>query len=135
MLWLVDAGPTEGQLYDRLMSLRWVAARALEHGTYSYRSSADDSPATRALAERIEIREAPALDALQPATLAANVELVTTERTHRIEHRRAPTADPGTRGARGWTLLNDEAALREKFTVLAGDSLGQADEVLALLRP
>jgi 2-methylcitrate dehydratase PrpD len=115
------------------MSLKWVAARALETGSYNYATSAEDSPATRSLAARISIVHDRALDALLPATLAADVELRTAAGSERVAHWRATDADPTTPGPRARTLNPDEAALEAKFKALAGDARGSLDELLAVL--
>ena len=122
----VAAGPREGGLYDRLMSLRWVLARALELGHYDYPEAVADSPSTLELAKKIKLLHDPALDALLPGTAAVNLEVHGAAGVRRIEYRRPSASDPEPHGAavsgvpRGWTATLDETALRRKFLRLIG---------------
>ena len=122
----VAAGPREGGLYDRLMSLRWVLARALELGHYEYPEAVADQPSTFELAKKIELLHDPALDALLPETASVNLEIHGSPGVRRIEYRRPSAADPLPRGTavgdvlRGWTATLDETALRRKFDRLVG---------------
>ena len=119
MLSLVDGGPDAGHLYDRLMSLRWVTARAIEQGRYDAADAGTDSQVATQLAQRIEIIHAPMLDELQDQ-LAADIELRSEAGIQRIEYRRGIDAEPSTPGPRGWTSTLDVIALEEKFLALVG---------------
>jgi len=123
----IAAGPHEGGLYDRLMSLRWVLARALELGHYEYPDAVADQPSTLELAKKVDLIHDPALDALPPGTAAVNLEVHGARTVRRLEYRRPTGSDPPTRGTtvsgallRGWTATLDESALRRKFDQLIG---------------
>jgi 2-methylcitrate dehydratase PrpD len=120
MLALVADGPKSGHLYDRLMSLRWAAARTLLSGSFAAVDAGRDGPDVMELARKIEIIHDAQLDSLT-AELAADVEMTTDDGcTRRIAYRRAIGDEPGSPGARGWTRMLDEAALLGKFRSLAG---------------
>lgn len=132
MLSLVATGPTSAHLYDRLMSMRWVLARALELGRYDAADAGNPSRIANRLAERIEILHEPALDRLNDQ-LAASIELrARGGGVQRIDYRRAIDAEPPTAGPRGWTRRLDRAALAEKFETLTGGG-SRFDSVLALV--
>ena len=114
--WLVDQGPEQGGLYDRLMSLRWVVARALEQRHYGADVDLGPAPRTAALARRIEIAAAPELDDLPRDTIGANVELALRNARHRLEYRRLAGAPPA--GPVGWTLQLDRPRLQAKRAAL-----------------
>ncbi len=118
----VGAGPREGGLYDRLMSLRWGLARALELGHYDYPDAVADNPSTIALAKKIELIHDPALDALLPETAGVGVEIYGSRGMRRIDYRRPSRS--GRTTPRGWTSELDEVALYRKFEQLAGPSSG-----------
>ena len=131
MLSLVASGPTTAHLYDRLMSMRWVLARALELGHYDARDAGKASGIATALAERIDIVHAPSLDRLKD-TLAADIELRTRGGVQRIEYRRPLDGEPPTAGPRGWTRRLDLEALNAKFTALVAVP-SRFEEPLALV--
>jgi 2-methylcitrate dehydratase PrpD len=114
----VAAGPHEGGLYDRLMSIRWALARALELGHYEYPDAVADQPSTLALANKIDLVHDPALDALAPGMAAATIEVYVPRGVRRIDYRRALGSDPTT--PRGWTAALDEKSLHAKFERLIG---------------
>ncbi len=121
----VGAGPQDGGLYDRLMSIRWVLARALELGHYEYPQAVADEASTLALAHRIELIHDADLDALLPATSSATIEVHIAGEVRRIDYRRPAAADPAAGGPatrRGWTATLDEDALYGKFERLLGDA-------------
>jgi len=114
----VAAGPRQGGLYDRLMSIRWSLARALELGHYEYPEAIADEPSTLALARKIELIHDPELDAQSPGSVAATIEVHVSRGVRRIEYRRPAGSDPEIH--RGWTAKLDEAALNRKFEQLIG---------------
>ena len=114
--WLVEEGPRQGGLYDRLMSLRWVVARALEQRHYGADADLGPAPRTTALARRIEIADAPQLDALPRDTVGAEVEISWRGAQHRLEYRRETGARPD--GPEGWTQQLDHPRLRAKRAAL-----------------
>jgi 2-methylcitrate dehydratase PrpD len=125
---MVAHGPTAGDLYDRLMSLRWVVARALELGRYDYPEAIVDRPATLDLAQKIELVLDPVVDSADAAANRMIVEIhIRDGRTHAIEYSRSAIREPEHRGPRGFTRLLDELALRRKFDdLMAGTRLPEA---------
>ncbi len=120
MLALIDSGPTDGHLYDRLMSLRWVLARALETGRYDAADAGTPSAIADALAARIDIVHDRSLEQL-PTELAASVELRAAGRLQRLDYRRDADGEPRSAGTRAWTRVLDPIALEGKLRMLAGD--------------
>ena len=129
---LIDTGPDEGELFDRLMSLRWVLARALEDGAYEYPAAIAARASTAALAAKIHIRHEASLDKVSPQTLCANIEVQTSEGMQRIDYRRPATGDPDDGGPRGWTSTLDRLALNRKFVALS-DGCAQVPQLLQAL--
>ena len=126
----VAAGPREGGLYDRLMSIRWALARALELGHYEYPDAVADEASTLALAKKIELLHDPGLDAQLPGSVGATIEVHTSSSVRRIEYRRPAGSDPDTHDPdtpRGWTVRLDEAALYRKFERLIGTATRALD--------
>ena len=117
---VVESGPDAGDLYDRLMSIRWVLARALEAHAYAYPEAVAAAAATTALAAKIELEHDPLLDASLPNTLCASIEVHTRTGVRRIDYRRPANGDPESPGPRGWSVTLDAVRLREKFFTLAG---------------
>ena len=115
---IVGSGPHAGGLYDRLMSLRWVLARALEAHRYDYPSALAESPQTSALAARIDIVHDSQLDVFLPKTLSMTIELHSGPDIQRITYQRPAEADPEPPGPLGWTTTLDELRLRKKFDAL-----------------
>jgi 2-methylcitrate dehydratase PrpD len=132
MLGLVAHGPHEGHLYDRLMSLRWVLARALETGGCEAPGFTAPSAVADEIARRIVVGHDPALDALQDAW-AADLELETDAGCARIDWRRPMSDTPPTTGPRGWTAAPDDPALRAKFDRLAAGCPGLPASLAAIL--
>ncbi len=114
-----ESGPDEGGLYDRLMSLRWVVARALEQNAYEYPAAIDATADTAALAAKIDIVHDRRLDAELPHRLCARIEVQTTAGARTIEYQRPAMGDPDTAGPRGWSVALDEDQLRKKFDTLS----------------
>ena len=133
MLALVACGPNSDELYDRLMSLRWVVARALDCGEYNIACALESSASTLALAQRIQVIHAPELDALLPKVIAADVSVETDRETRRVAYRRPVHDDPPDNAARGWTRALDEQALHAKFKMLVGESQDVTDTLRWLL--
>ena len=115
---VVESGPGAGDLYDRLMSIRWVLARALETHAYAYPEAVAAAAATTALAAKIEIEHDPLLDAALPDTLCASIVVHTRTGVRRIDYRRPANGDPQSAGPCGWSVTLDEARLRGKFAAL-----------------
>jgi len=126
---VIDSGPDAGDLYDRLMSLRWVLARALEATAYDYPDAIDASPATDALAAKIELVYDSAADAQAPHRLRARIEVQTTSGLRSIDYRRPANGDPDGAGPRGWSRTRDEGLLGRKFDTLS-DGYAATAEVL-----
>ncbi len=116
---LVDSGPDAGDLYDRLMSLRWVVARALEANACEYPDAVMETPATAALAAKIDIVHEQPRHPLPPDTLSARIDVETTSGPRSIDYRRPANGNPEDLGPRGWSLVPDAAALRRKFDALS----------------
>jgi 2-methylcitrate dehydratase PrpD len=129
---IVRSGPAAGDLYDRLMSLRWVIARALEDNRYEYPAALASDERTHALAQRVELQceEGPA-DASSPE-LRASIELHTSGSVRRFDYRRPAWGDPELPGPRGWTRTLDEINLRKKFEALVSNSFPRIDSLTAL---
>ncbi len=121
MLALVDSGPHEGHLYDRLMSLRWVLARALETRGFDVATAGAPSTVADALANRIDVVHELALDHAG-TDLVAIVELQADGRLQRLDYRRGADAEPPTEGPRAWTRRLDTSALDAKLRRLMGDT-------------
>jgi 2-methylcitrate dehydratase PrpD len=132
MLSLVGHGPQTDELYDRLMSLRWSVACAVRNGRYDLEAT-QPNEATMALAQRIEIRHEPALDALLPQTLAADIEVLTKDGPTQLRYRRPAAKDPPATLPRGWTRSLDETALLAKFNALTRESPAISESLQALL--
>lgn len=116
LLPMVELGPTTGLLYDRLMSVRWLVARALERRRLAW-DDLDGAARTDRLAARIELHHAALLDGLDPSLLAANVEIETGSslRFSRQWQRALTDLQPRERS----TLMQDEAqAWRQKYQAL-----------------
>jgi len=126
---VVESGPDEGDLYDRLMSLRWVLARALEQTAYEYPAAIAASEATAALAAKIDIVHESLLDASLPHTLCARIEVQTSVGVRSIDYRRPANADPDSPGPHGWSVRLDETMLGKKFDALS-DGYGSTSQVL-----
>jgi 2-methylcitrate dehydratase PrpD len=116
---MVDNGPGDGCLYDRLMSLRWVLARSLLLGCYQYPAAISNSPATLALAQKIELISDSRPGPETGGEFWTTLEIYVAGRLHAcIDHRRPVGADPTSPGPRGWTMALDEPALQAKFALL-----------------
>ena len=115
---IVASGPREAGLYDRLMSLRWVLARALETNRYDYPDALVDSNHTTDFAQRIDIVHDSSLDEFLPERLCVTLELHSGSDVRRIAYQRPACADPEGPGPRGWTTTLDELRLRKKFDSL-----------------
>ena len=115
---IVASGPREAGLYDRLMSLRWVLARALETNRYDYPDALVDSNHTTDFAQRIDIVHDSSLDEFLPERLCVTLELHSGSDVRRIAYQRPACADPEGPGPRGWTTTLDELRLRKKFDAL-----------------
>lgn len=133
MLWLIEPGTGKDHLYDRLMSVRWAVARALERGAFDWTDANTDGAATQALASRIEVVHAAALDRLPAGTHGANVEVHTSTEVVRIDYRRSMSSGPSQAGPIGWTSRPDDPALAQKFSALTGGCERIAGEIEALL--
>jgi 2-methylcitrate dehydratase PrpD len=130
---LVALGPTDGDLYDRLMSLRWVVARALELGRYAYPDAVVHRPATMDLAHKIELVVEAPVDASEAAAQCIHVEVHAADgRTHSIDYVRSAVHDPEQRGPRGFTRVLDELALRRKYDELIAGTRLPAHQLLCL---
>jgi 2-methylcitrate dehydratase PrpD len=119
---MVANGLGDGGLYDRLMSLRWVLARALELGCYRYPDAVVDSPATASLARKFEL----IVDATPAAThdeAWTTVEIYAAGALRsRIDYKHLVDADRTSPGPRGWTMTLDESALLDKFESLTAQA-------------
>ena len=129
---VIESGPLAGDLYDRLMSLRWVLARALEESAYEYPAAIAGSSSTAALAAKIDIQHARHLDALLPDTLSARIEVQTTAGVRSIDYRRPANGDPESPGPRGWSVTLDETMLGKKFAALSEGYASTAQVLLAM---
>ena len=129
---LVASGPSTGELYDRLMSLRWVIARALEVHRYEYPAAIAPTERTRALAERVELQFEEGPPDATAVELRASIELHTSSGVRRFDYRRPAWGDPELPGPRGWTRTLDEVNLRKKYDALVGDSLTPVSNLAAL---
>jgi|ERR1700728_1149477 2-methylcitrate dehydratase PrpD len=134
MFWLIEPGVGSESLYDRLMSLRWVLARALERQAFDWRDATADSASTQALAAKIEVLHDARLDELPADTLGADVELHSTSGISRIDYRRPLYGEPPEPGPRGWTCELDDAALAKKFAALTRSTKDLTDQIAPLLQ-
>jgi 2-methylcitrate dehydratase PrpD len=133
LLPIVELGPVSGQLYDRLMSVRWVVARALERKRLGHRDL-DAHAETLQLAARIEVHHEPALDALAPTLLAAEVEVepaAAPATVQRVSWRRSLT-EPGSANC-GTLLLTQPGAWHEKYRELTAGASDPGVSLDALL--
>jgi 2-methylcitrate dehydratase PrpD len=127
---MVANGPADGGLYDRLMSLRWVVARALELGRYDYPQAIIDRRSTMDLAQKIELVQKPAADSALPST---SVRVHARDgSTRAIVYHRSGVRDPENRGPRGFTRVLDELALRRKYDDLIAGTAVPAPQLRAL---
>lgn len=133
LLWLIEPGTGSEHLYDRLMSLRWVVARALERRRYDWNVSLRDEPDTLVLASRIEVAYSPELDRLPKGTLGADLEMELSGQHQRIAYRRKVDLASEDGGWTGWTLRHDDPRLAQKFADLTHRCESTARRISSLL--
>ncbi len=123
---LVGPGPSaELELYDRLMSLRWMLASAVAHNAYGLGNlhPGAESPQTGSLIDLIEFRTVPAYDEIYPAEMAVDLAVHDASGAiHRISHRRPLIEPEKTDQPRGFISVTDDAVLLDKFKRLCADT-------------
>ncbi|HEY6455442.1 MAG TPA: MmgE/PrpD family protein [Steroidobacteraceae bacterium] len=134
LFWLIEPGIGKESLYDRLMSLRWVIARALERRAFGWTDAIANSASTHLLAEKVDVVHEATLDDLPDNVMSADIELHMNEGVSRIQYRRPLYGEPYESGPRGWTSDLDDDALTQKFTILTKGSKSFADELTVLMR-
>lgn len=121
---LIGTGPHGDELYDRLMSVRWLVARALTAPTDEVYAALDADFAAAALVPRIGIHVSAALDALRPDTIAVDLSVHGAGRCEVVQHRRAARSADLAGPGDAFTFRHDDPALRLKRQRLA--SVGAA---------
>jgi 2-methylcitrate dehydratase PrpD len=123
LLPLVAQGPTLGDLYDRLMSLRWLVVRALlaGEGPYDWRDLERPMRFADELAQaaRVRIVHGPELDGLDRSIIAARIVLKRRDGTTTEATRRRGMTDREDDAAT-WTVDPASTRLRAKWRALSG---------------
>lgn len=114
---MVANGPGDGCLYDRLMSIRWVVARALQLGRCDYPDAIENAPDTLELAKKIELRdEAPPSPGAAPGDWVAIEIYASGKMAERLDYTRQARRTAESPGPPcGSSSDLDETALRNKF--------------------
>lgn len=129
LLPMVELGPSSGLLYDRLMSVRWLVARALLRSRLGW-DDLDNDEQTDRLVTRIELHHDVALDALPARIFASDVEI--DSGTRQLQRWRRELHDDSVE--RRGTLLHDEPlAWRRKYEALSAEVPGFDADILDVL--